>query len=576
MENVKKINERNMRKLIFSVIILSLCFWVSESYSQEPSKTELKQMFTKFKNYRFGNIAMYQVKNISEIRKAIEAKELASSGTLKVDDSAIQGIDEVLRQQVENAVKLGRTKDEIAGDLMMSNVKFEIDDLNKLFDYYVAKTSVATTERVENVFIITTKPERGKSPENIIAMITSTETSSNLLKNLKSVSIGNIYIYDELKNFELDSTYSATNMYDLIVNAFIQMNVQNRTTEMQGIGEPGFYYATKFGVTKSIASNERNYGDYDIQAFLKISNGEPHKLGLNQNEVILSPDYISWRHYEIPTNWDGSQMVIDSFSSSNVNLPEYGLEIKYGIDNINYHSFWSERLTAYALWKNAKLGIILPTAGWSNLSTDLLDQSRKLTNAGVGLAGEFDFPIKIIPKSGLFRMSFGYVFGDAIESDYKNRDLTIDYNQFNENYIDYLIRANFTFHYTFALAVDADYQFRFGFGVSGYDAERWYYKQIANENEEAKLNYQFFDDEFIFGLSGRAEFMAVNMTTPFGAYVQYFDEALSGNIWLQIPVYKNIIALKLETKAFSPLFRDNHPWEVGGLFTPMARFIVTF
>lgn len=566
-----------MRKFFYgSLVIFLISLFVVDVIAQEPSKTELKQIFTKFKNYRFGNISLFQVKNISEIRKAIEDKEMTSSGSVKVDDAAIQGIDEQLRQQVENSVKLGKTKDEIASDLMMANIKFEIESLNKLYDYYIAKESVATTERIENIFIITIKPERGKIPDNIIAMITSTESSANLIKNLKTVSTGNVYTYDELKEFELDTSYSANNMYDLLINTFVQMNVQNRTAEMQGLGEPGFYYPKKFGITNSIAGDERDYQDYDIKSFLKISEGEPHSLGLYQNEVILSPDIISWRHYKKPMSWDGSNLVIDSLGSANSNLPEYGLEIKYGIDNINYQSFWSERLTAYALWKSVKLGVILPTNGWSNLSKDLFDQSRVLTNAGVGLAGEFDFPIKIIPKSGLFRFSFGYVFGDAKEADYKNRDLTIDYSLFNENYIDYLIRANFTYHYTFALAVDVDYQFRFGFGVTGYDVERWYYKQITNENNETKLNYEFLDDDFIFGLSGRFEFMAVNQTTPFGAYIQYFDEALSGNVWLQIPLYSERLALKLEAKAFSPMFRDEHPWEIEGLFTPMARFIITF
>ncbi|MFC2132054.1 hypothetical protein ACFLSQ_11530 [Bacteroidota bacterium] len=84
-------------------------------------------------------------------------------------------------------------------------------------------------------------------------------------------------------------------------------------------------------------------------------------MGLKQHELIVSPDLISWKMYDKPGwfDWDAGAFIVDSFASSNSNLPTLGIELKYGIDEINYQSFWSERLTAYALWKSMKLGMIL-------------------------------------------------------------------------------------------------------------------------------------------------------------------------------------------------------------------------
>jgi hypothetical protein len=331
--------------------------------------------------------------------------------------------------------------------------------------------------------------------------------------------------------------------------------------------------------------------DYDIQSFLRISEEQPDLMGLKQHELIVSPDLISWKMYDKPGwfDYDAGIFMIDSFASSNLNLPTLGIELKYGLDEINYQSFWSERLTAYALWKSIKLGLILPTSGWSNLASDMFDQNRNLTHAGIGVAGEFDFPVKVIPKSGLFHFSFGYVFGDAAQSKYKNVNLspdaytTIDeykilFNNDLKRYNNYLVRYNAQLLYTFAVAVDDDYMLRFGVGGTVYNVEQWYNDLVENEvTGDRDFNHKMFKSETIGGLTGKVELMVTNVTTPYGASLQYFDEGLSGGIWLQIPIVKNLVALRFDAKGFSPVFRDeNHQWEVGGIFTPMARVIVNF
>jgi hypothetical protein len=88
-----------------------------------------------------------------------------------------------------------------------------------------------------------------------------------------------------------------------------------------------------------------------------------------------------------------------------------------------------------------------------------------------------DFPIKIIPQSGIFSMSASYVFGDAKVPTYKNRKDHYDregmfiYNQYDLFYNDHLVRYTAQFHYTFGLAIDETYQVRFGIGATIYGAE---------------------------------------------------------------------------------------------------------
>jgi hypothetical protein len=123
------------------------------------------------------------------------------------------------------------------------------------------------------------------------------------------------------------------------------------------------------------------------------------------------------------------------------------------------------------------MGIILPTPGWSSFTKDVFDIDRRFTYAGLGVSAALDFPIKIIPQSGVFSMSASYVFGDAKVPSYKNRkdlydkDGTFSYDPNSLLYNDYLIRYTGQFHYTFGLAVDETYQIRFGIGATIYGAE---------------------------------------------------------------------------------------------------------
>ncbi len=566
-------------RLILIAFLLGAIILQPTFGQDEATRTEMEQILRRFSNYRFGNISIYRLKSISDIRRALQLRQQRVA-EVQVGEEILKAVDQAILNIVEDGVR---------ADERLSDILKTIEDrgltppeqsvMEKLYQYYRAKYQVASEARPENAYLVTTRTKAGEIPEFIIALIIS-YSNKGMEKELKEIVSNNIYTYDEMKNFALDTTFSANNLYDLMVNALIQRNVENKTLEAQGIGNTQWFARKIFGNTETPFVNEADLSSYDVQKILRVSEGEPFDFGLKQNEVILSPDWILWRRFPQPGYFDNGNFVLDSSSSSNFDLPLVGLELKYGIDCINYTSFFSERVTFSALWQNVKLGLILPTDGWASMGKNVFDINRKLTYAGFGLAGSFDFPIKVIPKSGIFHFDFGYVLGDAKESKYKSRKFdTLDYNPAqtiaNRDF-DYLIRANAQAYYTFGVQIDNNYLFRFGLGATFYQVEQWYY-DLDTANLNRKLIFKKYDQKSIGDVSVRIDFMSTNIATPFGVNLQYFNGGIGGGIWLQVPIIRNTLFLRLDGRGYFVPFK-NRPdeWENKGYLVPMVRFIVNF
>ncbi|MDA3842874.1 MAG: hypothetical protein PF588_00710 [Candidatus Kapabacteria bacterium] len=561
---------KNILKICVSLIIFGLAMNISvNAQDGDPTKSQMENVLKSFKNYRFGTINIYKVKNLSELRRALEAKEMADN-PIKIDEKILEKFDNQMKTLVKGEVEAESSAIEIADQILNQGLPLpSTEELDQLVAYYVA-TKIGVKERYEHSYLITSRAAYGEVPEHIIGMLVSKKNISNMEKVLKNVSNDDIYTYDELKLFPLDSSFASENLYGLMEEVIVQRNYENRTLEAQGLGKTTWFTDRKYGVARSLSSKYLNTSD--VQKFVRISEGQPGDMELKRNEVVLSPDLVSWRRYPLPGWDDGEGFIVDSFSYSNVALPEIGFELRYGMDEINFPSFWSERVSASAVWQGTKLGLILPTDGWAHLSKDVADQDRRLTHGGIGLTGSFDFPMKVIPKSGVFHFAGGVIFGDAEEASYKNRNLESSSFIFdNKEDSDFLVRYDAQLHYTFGMAVDYDYWLRFGLGATVYSMEMWNYQGTADEFE-FKMN----GSETIGGISGKVEFMKKSGTTPFGASIQYFDEALGTNIWLQIPIIDNTLAIRLDAKGYFVAFRDRHKWEDYSVIMPMVRLIVNF
>lgn len=575
-------NMRNHRFILVAILLGAL--FLQPIYSQdEATRTEMEQILGRFSNYRFGNISIYRLKNIGDIRKALKLRQEKAAG-VQINEEILKAVDQAILKIIEDGVLADESMREILQTLDargFTNLP-EQSIMEQLYQYYKLKHQGAAEARPENAYLITTRAKPGEIPEFIIALIISYNASGDMEKQLKSIGPGDIYTYDEMKNFQLDTTFSANNLYDLMVNALVQRNVENKTIEAQGIGNAQWFARKIFGNTETPFLNEADLSSYDVQKILRVSEGEPFNFGIKQNELILSPDWILWRRFPQPGYYDeaSGKFIVDTTLNSNSDLPLVGLELKYGIDCINYTSFFSERVTLSALWQNVKLGLILPTDGWASMGKNVFDINRKLTYAGFGLAGSFDFPIKVIPKSGVFHFDFGYVLGDAKESKYKSRNIdTLTYTPWrtiaNRDF-DYLIRGNIQAYYTFGVQIDNNYLFRFGLGGTFYQVEQWYY-DLDTANLRRRLVFKKYDEKSVGDVSIRVDFMSTDIATPFGANVQYFNGGIGGGVWLQVPIIRNTLYLRLDGRGYFVPFKDKpDEWENKGYFIPMARFILTF
>jgi hypothetical protein len=569
-------------KAILSFLLMG--FFASElifAQSVEPSRQELENVLSRFLNYRFGTVSIYKVKNISDIKRALKTTSEVGAGKKEAEE-LMKSLEPVVVSVITRGVEAGDPCDKIREDMLNQGL---IPPEAAVFEKICSgmKSGSNVQDLVENAYLITTRPTRGQIPNTVIALIISDRLGDDLEKNLRTRATSDIYTNEELKAFKLDTTFSSSNLHDLMVNAIMQGNIENKTLDAQGIGKAEWFAPRVYGKTFSLIGSETDITPSDVQKFMRISEGQALDYGTKSNEVIASLDLISWKRYAKSTYTDNAgNLIVDSSANSNDGLPIFGIELKYGADNISYPSFWSERMTLSALWQSVKLGIILPTDGWSAMTSSVYNIDRKLTNGGVGLSGTFDFPFKVVPQSGVFKLSGNYVFGDANAPSYKNRNISDpDAYDLATGGTDYLLRTDVQLHYTFGVAIDNDYWFRFGIGGTIYAAESWNYSKIPNTDPNSefanKLVYSKSGSETVGGLSGKIEFLSKNITTPFGGSVQYFDEALGLNVWLQIPVVENLFAIRLDASGYIVAFRGTpHAWENQSVFIPQARFIINF
>ncbi len=562
---------KSKSKIIIGILTAILLMSGNLFAQSEPSRQELENVLSHFINYRFGTVSIYRIMNPSDIKRALKAQSEVGAGIKEAEDLLSQ-LDPKIADMIKSGIDAGDECDKVREDILMQGLFPPPADV---YDKICSglKSGGMETDMVENAYIITNRPQLGNPPTNIIALITTDRVADDIEKNLKNRPQSEIYTYDELKAFKLDTTFSATNLYELVENAIMQGNIENKTLDAQGIGNPEWFAGKTFGKTSTLSAKENDIGSYDVQKFLRIGDGQALDYFGKAHEFIVSMDLISWKRYPMAYYEDSTgKLVADPYYITNEDLPEFGIELKYGIDELSYPSMWSERMTLSALWQSVKLGIILPTSGWSNLSESVYNINRTLTFGGVGVAAAFDFPFKVIPQSGVFHANLGYIFGNAQMPGYKTKPTVDDFMFYNQ---DYLIRANAQLHYTFGVSIDDDYWFRFGIGGTVYAVEHWNYK-IAENVIPPELSFRKAKTETVAGISGKIEFMSKNILTPFGGSIQYFDESLGLKLWLEIPVIENTFALRFDANGFFTAFRDPHPWEHSSVFVPQIRFIFNF
>jgi len=595
-QKIKTIMKFSFLAVIISVLVPNF------SFSQAIADYEIEEILRLFKNYRFGNVYVYEMSDNKDITKYFKAKEDAtnvgsSSASKEVYDNLSPEIKTVINNNYEDGARKVAEQIEKQGinapenKIIEQAIEYVVSMKNKKVNYYQA-------------YVVTTKPPApGAIPTSYIGMVVSKKNTNrpisiqDALKNPLPKEL--VFTRSELNDTKLDpNEYGASSLYNLVDIKFKQGDMKNVSLEAKDIGTVVKWAGKEYGNTSALVTYDTRYeiSEKVLQQYKKISDGNPMNIGTMTNELTISPDLIRWQSYspsyssttdeftqikEIERDSLGNP-IIDAAESSNNNLPNFGMELKYGVEGMYYNSFWSERLSLNAIWKSMKLGVILPTNGWASLSKDLYNQERRFTNSSsIGLGGKIDFPFYLIKMSDVWEFNFGYVFGDANQSSLHNRPGIRDFESnvgfYQQSQKDFLLRGNAQLHYSFAMNIDEDYSLRFGLGGSFYSVESWVNTIDSTDNRNLKLGYAKSETESVGGVSGRMDFMANNNATPYGFSMMYFDETLGLNAWLQIPVIENIFALRLEANGYAVAFKSKErDWENSSIFTPMLRVVYNF
>lgn len=254
--------------------------------------------------------------------------------------------------------------------------------------------------------------------------------------------------------------------------------------------------------------------------------------------------------------------------------PEWGVELRNNFDEINYPSIWGGRLTLNAILENIRLGAVLPQIrfGGNTVDSSGIGSRQQKIIGGYGLALSGDFAAPLLNNSGLFDFYGSYTFSEA------NTEGIRLFEGTGAPELGYLIRYAFQAYYSFGFFADADakhlFRLKFGgtvYGVEGYSREVDPEFVPGQEGEEAPTLLVKQWNRSRGGVSGRIEYMKGGQMVPWGAGVQYFDQSILANVWLQFAI-NNRLDLKLEGKYFTSFDGDErlitHPWENQNLIVP--------
>jgi hypothetical protein len=572
---------------------------------QSQQTAQIRSILGKFKSYRYSNVFLFQVDDgtVSAINPLLgvpEPKMNAAANRSKKKD------------QVQEAIDEGEV--DVAGYLK-ANGGGNMNNDDREYEKYYRLYTKWQDELFSRAYIVTTRFRTGE-PFEIIGLLTSgnKEMVSKIDENIDPPK--GIFLANDLQRVGSPDTLGiAKTLYEYLERKILQNDAENVTAEAQGIGEDATFLPQKYGTTYPINED-------DIQQYLRITDGQPQEYDSPNELTIGLFDLIRFRHYGKLEEFDeeGNLIPDDAEGDSTVkriynkNLPLYGVELRYGMPEINYPSLWSERMTLNVMWQSNKFGIVLPTNGWSSLATDVFSAQRKLTHAGLGIYGSLDFPIKLVNQGGIFNFNGSYVFGPAATNPVstqfmfagRNTSGQSDSASYRSLDLSYLPRFHAQAHYSFAVDIDRTAFFRFKLGATMYVIQRFAELEQQNGNDEngrpiyEKKNRQIdqysYDDlstlnrfdqlkiaamnglqgsEVVAGLSGRIEFMNRSRTVPWGASMQFFDGSISGDVWAQVPVV-NGFDLRIMAQYFQVALRDPKPWEEQTIVQPSLQMLFNF
>lgn len=577
--------------LVTSLLIPSYVF----SADKVHDTVLIKNLLTNPDNYAYGLVSTWQLFNPESFDKFNFAKS-QSTGQEQQKRFDTTGIPDTVKKYAkdqwvaDNSIEAKTLARDIQRNFGINLTTQKIDALLESFQTADIKTIPI------NIYVVTSKvSDPNQIPGNIIAVIVAqtSDESRGPRDDLSNVDVSNVIPKERMMEMkEIPNDPKSITLYDKVLNEFYQKNVLPVTDQIRGTfrikpAPPGLSMTLPI-----IPKNDKEPERFE-QQFIRISEGFVPFTEKNQ-EIIISPDLYSWRLYnkmiierkekiferdalgnyvidqetgDTAVKEEITIQIPDPNRPTNDSLPKIGLELRYGIDELNYYSFWSNRVSLNVIWDNMKVGVILPTNLYAPSFDNVFNCERKLRSNNFGLYAQSNFAFARIPNSGVFQVGGGIVFGDP--------DRIVDSAEYTR---DYQISFHAQAHYSFGARIGNNYWFRFGVGGTFYQIRTFENSQIR---PDTAFVYREIDSKFMGGLSGKIEFMATNVSTPYGFSIQYLSEGLGAGGWLEVPITKNLfdalgLDLKFELKAYTKIFSQPEPWEIKNYFVFMPRLIVRF
>ena len=564
----------------------------------------------------WANVRIWQVRDelLTRIKKGLESEDAADRKRL--EDIGANIAPEPLADFPATALSIARrptvrTIDQFRNEIAKrySIDKEDVDETEAGNAFGIANGIIAAEKsRPDEYYIVTSRIEEGVQPR-IIALLGMKRDIATASINIKMVK-GGSEVYNWLTANRTDTTIYAE-MKQAVTEPGSAL-VRNMTNEMRDLSKLNFTSRTKARASyldegkypyiltsitegrplraepKETAPDDSTGGEEDGGGLFGPGGDDGGLFGeptANANKVDGAKVAIAGEYpYEVGVGND----VVVSFRKFKLNdakkvIPEtdWGVELRNNLDELNYPSIWGGRMTLNAMLENVKLGVVLPTlrfgeTGDTSYATSGFGDNNQKILGGIGAAFSGDFAFPIMDNSGLFNVFATYTFSEQDLDDIRPRKLIRQGGSFvedpnNRGERAWLVRYAAQTYYSFGFFLDdnAQFLFRLKLGATLYGMDEFARQNdttsIISEKEE--MVFAKTDDETKASVSGKLEFMRSGTRIPFGAGIQYFDQSILGNIWIQFFPSQRW-DFKVEGKLAAAILRDPYPWENKTLFVP--------
>ena len=198
-----------------------------ESITNEESRL-IKDILTDFSNYRFAHISMFELQNIS----FLEAKKYISDIDTNLqkepdcpDECNCMKLKKIVKEEIKvtdniRKIKTILDKNGLDGSLVCT-------EFAEKYSKYL-RLEKMTKKPLQTCYVLTTRYEKGKSP-NIIALILAYKNRK--LSSLVGLKKNEILLVPELKSKKING--NTKSLFDVLVDTFTKETFTNLTSDMQ-------------------------------------------------------------------------------------------------------------------------------------------------------------------------------------------------------------------------------------------------------------------------------------------------------------------------------------------------------